>query len=125
MAYSVRTKDGIVVDNIPDHVSPDDPSVKQRVQRARIKLQIENDPITKGAKNFNEDSGFFSNALAGAGKALSDTGLGIRQLTGFASQEEVDERSRLDRPLMSTAGGITGNIGTQIGMALLPGGVMS
>ena len=35
MPYSVETKDGIIVDNIPDDVPADDPSVKQRVMAAR------------------------------------------------------------------------------------------
>jgi len=35
MPYSVETKDGIIVDNIPDDVPADDPSVKQRIMAAR------------------------------------------------------------------------------------------
>lgn len=35
MPYSIETKDGIVIDNIPDNIKPDDPSLKQRVQQVR------------------------------------------------------------------------------------------
>lgn len=35
MPYSVETKDGIIVDGIPDDVDPGDPSVRQKVMAAR------------------------------------------------------------------------------------------
>ena len=35
MSYSITTKDGITVENIPDDVPPDDQSLKDRVARAR------------------------------------------------------------------------------------------
>jgi hypothetical protein len=35
MPYSIETKDGIVIDNIPDNIKPDDPSLKERVQQVR------------------------------------------------------------------------------------------
>jgi len=54
---------------------------------------------------------------AGMGKAISDIGLGARQAMGFASQDEVDERKRLDAALMKTGAGTAGNLLTNIGMA--------
>jgi len=35
MAYSITTRDGITIDNIPDNVPPDDPSLKARVAEIR------------------------------------------------------------------------------------------
>jgi hypothetical protein len=35
MPYEIETKDGIVIRNIPDNIKPDDPSIKERVMRAR------------------------------------------------------------------------------------------
>lgn len=93
--------------------------------RQNASAQIENDPITRGAKNFNADASFTDNLLSGAGKALSDVGLGVRQILREDVQGEVDDRAKRDRALMSTGGGLTGNIGTQVGMALLPGAVLS
>jgi hypothetical protein len=59
--------------------------------------------------------------LAGAGKAVSDTGLGLRQMVGAASQEEVSERKKRDATLMGTIPGMVGNVGGQIAqMAALP-----
>jgi hypothetical protein len=35
MPYEIETKDGIVIRGIPDNIKPDDPSIKERVMRAR------------------------------------------------------------------------------------------
>ena len=70
---------------------------------------------------------FTENLAAGAGKALTDLGRGARQIGAKvmdkispqgtlrptreqAVQAEVDESRKLDAPLMSTGGGVTGNI---------------
>lgn len=62
---------------------------------------------------------------AGAGKALTDIGLGTKQLLGMASQDEVEEKRRLDAALMNTgagiAGNVVGNIGAMAPLAILPG----
>ena len=39
MPYSITTKDGITIDNIPDDVDPQSPELKQRVAAERAKLQ--------------------------------------------------------------------------------------
>lgn len=62
--------------------------------------------------------------LAGAGKAVSDIGLGARQITGFAPQEEVDESRRLDAPLMRTIPGQIGNVGGSAGLQVATGGTL-
>ena len=89
--------------------------------------------------------GFLSNVAAGAGKALYDLPRGIAQLgaeslaaipgisKGFpgavpqlqadrlrAEQSQVAQR---DAPLMGTGGGLTGNIGANVGLAFAPGGI--
>lgn len=78
-------------------------------------------------------------AAAGAGKAVSDTGLGLRQLGGGVMdylrprgagqpsrsaelRKEYEEVKRRDAPLMDTAAGMIGNVGGNIATALLPGG---
>ena len=64
-------------------------------------------------------------ALAGAGKAFVDVSRGVKQITGFAPQAEIDEAKRLDAPLMRTGAGIAGNIGGNMALfaptALIPG----
>lgn len=63
-------------------------------------------------------------ARAGAGKAISDTGLGAGQMVGLRSRADVLEGRRLDAPLMETTAGMAGNIAGNVGMALAPGGAM-
>jgi hypothetical protein len=50
-------------------------------------------------------------ALAGAGKFFSDIGQGVGQIVGAVPQEAVDERARLDAPLMNTGTGRAGYMG--------------
>lgn len=57
--------------------------------------------------------------LSGAGKAFVDIGRGARQLTGNASQDEIDEAKRQDADLMHTGAGVAGNITGNVA-ALLP-----
>lgn len=61
---------------------------------------------------------------AGVGKSIVDTGRGIGQLFGAVSNEDVKEARKLDKALMDTTAGTIGNIGGNIGMALLPGGAL-
>lgn len=59
--------------------------------------------------------------LAGMGKSFSDTALGLRQLTGNTPQGEVDERARLDAPLMDSGLGLTGYATGALSQVFLPG----
>lgn len=132
MAYDITTKDGITIRNIPDDVKPDDPSLKSRVAgiRARMAQEADNKRFEAETRK-GATGGFFENLAAGSGKALSDIGLGVRQIASEvgigdkeAIQQEVDDRKRRDAALMETGGGMVGNIGTQIGVALAPGGLL-
>ena len=79
--------------------------------------------------NPTEGNSFLQNSMIGAGKAVVDTGRGVRQLLSKigigdekAIQQEIDDAKERDAALMSTGGGMVGNIGGQIAMTLLPGG---
>jgi len=61
---------------------------------------------------------------AGAGKTVMDTGMGINQILGITSQEEVDASLQNDQALMQTGGGVTGNVAGHVGMALGPGAML-
>lgn len=77
-------------------------------------------------------------ALAGVGKSFVDTYQGLKQLgaqagnkiglvddsTVQAIQADVDERARLDKPLMETGAGLTGNILGQVGPMFVPGAAL-
>lgn len=83
---------------------------------ARLRLQAGPEPGMSAT-----DVPWYENVAAGAGKAISDMGLGIRQLVGNASQEEVDARKAQDAPLMNTGAGFTGNILGNVAAAVTPG----
>jgi hypothetical protein len=84
--------------------------------------------------------------LAGAGKAVADTGRGLKQIgleiaqpfrsndvtslvTGENQAEryrrEMDEVKRLDAPLMKTGAGLAGNIGGHVATTMLPAAGLS
>lgn len=99
---------------------------------------------SRGALDPTRGQSFTENALAGVGKAMHDIPMGALQAAGdfamnttgakfvpalkrrfdtfFApAQAKIDESARLDKPLMGTGGGITGNVGGQIaGSLVLP-----
>ena len=58
---------------------------------------------------------------AGGGKAIMDTGMGLSQLVGATSQEDVDNSIQRDEALMSTPQGVLGNVTGHVGTALTPG----
>lgn len=88
--------------------------------------QIENDPITQGAKNFAGEMSGGRQFAAGMGKAFTDLGRGGAQLFGFGpSGAEVAEQKAQDAPLMQTgagvAGNIAGNLAPAVATAAIPG----
>lgn len=60
--------------------------------------------------------------LAGLGKSAVDTVEGIGQLTGMVDTAAVDERRKLDAPLMSTGAGLAGNLIGQVAQIGVPVG---
>ena len=110
---------------------------------SRVDALIESNPgeFNPSSEEFQDRFGptgsFGQNVLAGSGKAFVDLGRGTQQLAaeganlipGVDLDETVasirsnisDVRER-DSALLSTGGGLTGNIGTNIALALLPGG---
>lgn len=109
-----------------------------RLQNLRIENPEEYDP---NSSEYRKKYGaaavpFTENLSAGSGKALVDLGRGARQLTyeganllpGIDVDQKIQElreaqtaNRRLDADLMSSGGGLTGNIGTNVGLSLLPG----
>lgn len=72
-----------------------------------------------------EGMGTTQKFLAGAGKGMTDLYQGAKQVMGFASDADVQEKRRLDSALMGTTGGKIGNfIGQTAALApavLVPG----
>lgn len=72
-----------------------------------------------------EMPGWLSRGLAGAGRSFVNTAEGIGQLRGTVSQQQVDDRRRLDADLMGTTGGVVGNIGGDVAQLFVPGGAIA
>ena len=59
------------------------------------------------------------NLLAGVGKGMTDIGQGVGQTLGLQSRQDVEEKRRLDAPLMGTTAGKVGNfVGVAAPLAL-------
>lgn len=120
----IRTKDGIVIRNIPDGTP--EAEIRARVEKIRAEKRSDGNARYRALQTMpevdpTEGMSGFEKFAAGAGKAVSDLGLGVRQLTGFASQEEVDEVKARDAALMDTGAGMAGNIAGNVATAVLPG----
>jgi len=76
--------------------------------------------------------GAVENFAAGVGKAVYDTGRGIKQLASYvvpgmdsnAITADIVEARKRDKALMDTGAGMAGDIAGNVGMALLPGGAL-
>lgn len=115
MPYSIETRDGIVIDNIPDDVDRNSAELKARVVKARQqRTQQEYDP----AAGMSTGEKF----LAGMGKSFVDVGRTARRLipgSGYgAAEAQADEA--MDRPLMRTGAGQLGNFAGDVALTALP-----
>lgn len=115
MAYSIVTRDGITVDNIPDNVDPNSKELKDRVAAIRAKqgMTAPEKPTIKA-----EDSrANISQVAAGAGKRAEEIvtglrGLGLRAGTalGLVPEEELrqyQQQVEASRSVMSPEYGKT------------------
>lgn len=66
----------------------------------------------------------YSNAAAGAGKAMYDSARGIGQLAGTVSEEDVLKSRQRDAALMKTTAGQVGNVGGYAAQVIGPGAVL-
>lgn len=115
---NVTLPDGTIIQGVPEGTTK---------EQLLGKLQLAKHPAAEGlmrhmaSEQATADTSGVGKFLAGAGKAVSDLGLGIRQLTGNASQQEVDETKARDAALMDSGAGMAGNLAGQVGMAVIPG----
>ena len=140
--------DGTVIKGVPDGTSRS--QLQERYGRLvaakapKPDLKAENpaeyDPASPEFKaKYGPTGGFGRNAVEGFGKSFVDAGHGLRQLAvegaeaaglkkpGRAAELRgiEAERKQIDAPLMSTGGGITGNVAGVAAQTLLPAGVLA
>jgi hypothetical protein len=108
-----------LVENSDKAGSPEYEAVKQAYRTIRL----ESGP--RPAPDPTEGMGGMQKFLAGAGKAMTDVGVGAGQLFGLVSDEEVQRRADRDAPLMNTgagqAGHIAGTFASFLPTSLIPG----
>jgi len=132
--YRVKGPDGAVhVFEGPDDATPDQITAfaAQTFGKPREQRVSEQQAADRALYDPTSGMGATERVLAGAGKAVADTGRGLRQLAEYALPanaersaalaEDVAESRRLDAPLMDTTAGTAGNICGHILTALTPG----
>jgi hypothetical protein len=123
--YSIEGPEGATADQLGQFIMQD--------KQARLAAQQEAD-----RKLYAPTGSAYENFMAGAGKAVADTGLGLQQLVapvqdylsprkGQPSRSEqlaaeYSQRKQLDAPLMDTTAGTLGNVSGNLATTLLPGG---
>lgn len=123
MPYSITTKDGITIQNIPDDVPPDAPQLKKRV--AEIRAGVSRSAQAEAPLDPTEGMSTGDKFLAGVGKGMTDVGRGVGQMVGLVSRQDVAESRKRDKALMDTgagmAGNITGSLAAMLPTAFIPG----
>jgi len=115
----------------PNDVPPSDPDQMQNWQTDTVAPQSDLDNPALSGQPLNvagwdtgvEMSPGVTNALAGAGKSVADTGRGLEQIFAPSAplQQEIDDSRRLDAPLMDTGAGMAGNIAGNLAQTYVGG----
>jgi len=89
MPYSIETRDGIIIDNIPDDIAPDSQVLKDRVAQERAKLSVET-PVPE-EQLVAPQTGADTPGDVSFGTGLAEGfGRGVRQFIGGASQRGLE-----------------------------------
>jgi hypothetical protein len=138
MPYDLTTKSGLVLRNIPDHISPDAPELKALAQKMAPQQPQEDPRAARIAQMKRDNPGEYdpesaewrakygpgeAGVLANLGAGFANLGQGARQLAAKVgigegvSDEEVLEKRRIDE---QAAGDSLANKGLQIAGEVLP-----
>src|SRR5438093_7853921 len=133
MPYSIQTDDDIVVDGIPDHIAPDAPELRQRVQQARMQRKMQSSEFQAKVEAqraadrelYDPTKGMSTSELMAANWSAGYGNLtqGIEQLLGKVgigrgvSDEDIREKRARDERL---ANALPGGRALQITSEVLP-----
>lgn len=131
MPKTIKTKDGIILNNVPDNVTDDE--IKARIQSIRAQQNPNQDvaDYTRGLLQRAQevDAGYSptdptvgmsgpDKFLAGAGMGMTNIARGAGQMLGVVSEEDVAESRERDAPLATTGAGMAGNIAGNVAAGL-------
>lgn len=119
MPYTIETKDGIVLQNIPDNVDRNSPELKARVEKIRAERGVSQDVATM------REGGAFQRGLRGAGASLQNAGYGLKGLVADLSPEEQRKIDVNKRFLDEDTAGAVGGFAADVASFALPGGLVA
>lgn len=119
MPYTIETKDGIVLRNIPDDIDPNSPEIKSRVQQVRQGIQVNQDVAQM------REGGALRRGLRGAGASLQNAALGIKDVFTDLSPEEQRTAAANRQFLEEDTAGKVGGFAADVASFALPGGVVA
>lgn len=117
MPYTVETKDGIVLQNIPDNVDPNSEELKARVAKIRAERGVSQDV----AKLRNQ--GAIGRAGTGARATLQNAAYGIKDIFTDLSPEEQRTVAANKQFLDEDTAGKVGGFAADVASFALPGGL--
>lgn len=112
MAYSITTKDGITINNIPDDVPPDAPELKNRVAALRAGKAEE----AKSAAPQQEGPSMLGQLGRQAGLAARSVPAGVASLAGIVGDPLNALINLITGSKLQTIGGATENLLTRAGL---------
>lgn len=110
----VRLPNGKLIKNVPEGTS------KEEIQFKAVSSGLANEADFQPKQPVYDPTEGMSTTekvLAGVGSGMVDIGYGVGQLLGLVDQESIQEKQRLDAPLMDTTAGTVGNIGGRMALA--------
>ncbi len=138
MPYDLRTKSGIILRNIPDHVPPDAPELKalaqqQMAARAEPAPQMSVSDPGEAARMATEGMGWGQKALVNIGAGVDTAIKGVQQIGGKlgigggVSDDELKEKRALDEGLAdnTTGGKLLQIVGEGAPTAVIPFGTFA
>lgn len=119
MPYTIETKDGIVLQNIPDNVDPNSEELKARVAQIRSEQNV-----GKEVAAMREGSAL-RRGLRGASASLQNIGYGLKDIVTDLTPEERQDVEVNKRFLEEDTAGKVGGVAADVASFAIPGGAVT
>ncbi len=117
MPYTIETKDGIVLQNIPDDVDPNSAQLKARVEKIRTGRGVSQDVAKMREGNA------FQRGVRGAGASLQNAAYGVKDIFTDLTLENRRTIEANKQFLDQDTAGSVGGFAADVASFALPGGV--